>query len=139
MYLSDKENLIVNDFLEGIKYNPLVELVYLTRDSNWSYVITVCNFNDSRDLLNGTNKKELIKLITDNIRLFNIQNKENRLKFYSDDIASYYRLLDKEIKNNDEDENILEQEIISLSNAIILLDKTHKDIKCKKKVNHTHL
>lgn len=134
MNLSYEENLEVESFLNTIKFNPLVELVYLACDSNGINVITVCNFRDSKNLLGGDNKKKTIKSITDSIRLFNIKNRENRLIFYSDDIANYYYPLDKNKRSSDDDHNLLEEVKIPIDGNMILLDKTQVDTDYKKKI-----
>lgn len=134
MYLSNEENLIVERFLYKVRFNPLVELVYLTKDSNGISVITVCNFKDSKNLLNGTDKKEIIKLITDSISTFNINYKDKSLRFYSDDIANYYHPLDEKKKlDDDNDNNCLNHDRISLGDALILLNKEETYVKRKKK------
>ena len=132
MNLSFEENLVIERFLYKVRFNPLVELVYLTEDSNKINVITVCNFKDSRNLLNGTDKKEIIKLIKDSISDFNIDYKDRRFKFYSDDIANYYRPLDEK-KRFDDDNDYLNHDRISLGDAFVLLDKEEAYVKNKKK------
>ncbi len=139
MYLSNEENLVIEGFLCRVRFNPLVEFVYVSRDSRCLNVITVCNFNDSKNFLNGTSKKETIKLITDSVSLYNIRNKENRIKFYSDDVANYYRPLDKKADGkNTGDLYFLDQERIPLNNSIMVLDKSESNVNSKKKVRNMH-
>lgn len=134
MNLSYEENLELGAYVRNLGNNPLIEMIYWIPDTNGIAVITICNFNDSRNLINGFDKKEVIKSISNTISFFNIKNKDSRLKFYSDDISNYYHL-DKPKKDHDVDDNqSLEEERISLENAVILIDNKLDSRKCKKKV-----
>lgn len=97
MYLSNEENIEVNEYLEKLRDNPLVEMIYLVPDDNGVAVITVCNFNDSRDIVDSINRKYVVKSITNAVSSFNIKSKDNRLKFYSDDLSNYYSSIEEDV------------------------------------------
>ena len=109
-------------------------MIYWIPDTNGISVVTICNFNDSRNLINGFDKKEVIKSISNTISFFNIKNKDNRLKFYSDDISNYYHLDKQKKEFNIDDNQSLEEERASLENAVILIDNRLDSRKCKKRV-----
>lgn len=133
MNLSYEENLELGVFVKRLEGNPLIEMIYWIPDINGIAVITICNFNDSRNLINGVDKKKTIKSISDTISFFNIKNKVSRLKFYSDDISNYYNL-DKQKKEYDVDNNeSLEEKRMSLGNVVVLIDRNLDNRECKKR------
>ena len=134
MYLSNEENLELSAYVRRLESNPLIEMMYWIPDKNDIAVITICNFNDSRSLINGTDKKEVIKSISDTISFFNIKNKNNRLKFYSDDISNYYHLDKQKKEFNIDDNQSLEEERVSLENVVFLIDNKVDSRRCKKMI-----
>ena len=97
MYLSNEENVEVDEYLEKLRDNPLVEMIYLVPDDNGVAIMTICNFNDSRNLISGFDKKEAINSISNPISFFNIKNKDSRLRFYSDDLSNYYSSIEEDV------------------------------------------
>lgn len=124
MNLSSKEMLELEEYIIAIRDNPLLEMIYLFNDKikKRVYVMTFCNFWDSKNLLEENNRNKMIKNFSSVVTEFNIKNRNSRLEFHGNDISMHYDALDY-------DDNYL-------ANAMVLLDKTvgnKKNIYTKKK------